>query len=455
MSMRNAGRWVGITVLVAVGIGCHSEGFSGSGGTAPADTAVPAQGDGGAPTAPDALSAQDGPAMAQVEVAVTSVRGGAVPRDLVEPPTFSRPTNFGPGWINSGPPEHATLTLTRIALVRQDSSTSVLWEGEAALRLDGTPVDVSAINAAAQPVAPGPITAVHTTVKTVAQMKGVFTGTFNTATNAFVPATKTYYTKADAAYNVATSQGGAADATHFETGPAEEVDVWLGGNPTELDIETPSSTVIQAGAPTRLTLLFDTSRLLRFYNGLSPQSGPNPADPADRAYFFAHSLGGTFAAAFFGDPGRIEGYRTVYSCAREDGNGEGVTGWMTIIFDASGGFLSGLLMGDDDNALTVAKGRISSFTGTPIGDAGVAGDDAGVADDDAGAGGGDAGVGSSDASSAAVGPPYTFVYDIATATVSGFVPATAASHYTPLATFSAQSGTRTGEAYFQLQLKTP
>jgi hypothetical protein len=115
-----------------------------------------------------------------------------------------------------------------------------------------------------------------------------------------------------------------------------------------------------AGAPS-LSILFDLSRMLRFYNGcnLQHEGGVNPPDPADKAYFFCHSVFGLSVAAFFGPAGQIQGYETVYNA-----NNEGVPGWMTIVCNPDGDILSGLLIGNDDNALTIAKGNLTSVSGT-------------------------------------------------------------------------------------------
>ncbi|MCG6911170.1 MAG: hypothetical protein LJE94_13735, partial [Deltaproteobacteria bacterium] len=86
-----------------------------------------------------------------------------------------------------------------------------------------------------------------------------------------------------------------------------------------------------------------------------------PDDPTDKAYFFAHSVFIDSIGIFIGDAGRIEGYQAIYVNYDDDGNA-GVEAWMTLVFDADDHFLSGHLIGDDDNALTVAKGQIGTYT---------------------------------------------------------------------------------------------
>lgn len=78
-----------------------------------------------------------------------------------------------------------------------------------------------------------------------------------------------------------------------------------------------------------------------------------------------------------------------------------------------------MLMGDDDNALTVAKGRVANMTSTGADDAGVA--------------------------------SYDIHYNIAAGTVSGFQRVTTAGEYTGLTSFTSANGS--GEAYFRLGIK--
>lgn len=391
--------------------------------------------DGGTTPVTDAQANTDGMVndSARVSVAVTAIKSGATLHDYVSPPTFSNTTNFAPGWINSGPPDYLKVTLTGIDLIYDDSSTVQLWTGSTELTLGTTgAVDVSTINAAVNPVPPGNIQAVRAHFSGVATIKGTLTANFNVASDSFNAQTETFCTKAAYAYDCSTGSGGATGYTAFQpcTSPSDvqETTVALvgangsdaGAAAQEFFIETASSEVIAPSDTKTLTLLFDISRMLRFYDGLSPSSGPNPGDSSSHAYFFAHTMVNTFEASFFGAAGSIVGYDTFFSAHVMD-HYEGVEGWMSIVYGASGNFLTGMLMGNDDNALTVAKGVISDFAIGSATDAGIS--------------------------------SYDISYNIADGTVTGFIPATTITHYTDLATFTSINGD--GEAYFQLQFKTP
>lgn len=142
----------------------------------------------------------------------------------------------------------------------------------------------------------------------------------------------------------------------------------IGANGDTLVITSEYDIDIVEGSNPTVTILFDLNRMLRFYNGLNPDlghGGVNPDDPTDKAYFFAHSVFLDSVGIFIGDAGRIEGYKAIYVNYDDhigDGTQAGVEAWMTLVFDADDNFLSGHLIGDDDNALTVAKGQISTYT---------------------------------------------------------------------------------------------
>jgi hypothetical protein len=287
--------------------------------------------------------------------------------------------------------------------------------------LDGSPVDVSDIAQEFNQIHTGTATRIIITVNSTAYVKGTLTADFNTSSSGYTPEELTVKTRADYAYDAVSLTGGAASYSDFTGGgEAEETAISLtgeGGGETT-SIEASCSTVIADGSVNDLTILFDLSRVLRFYDGCkSSGGGVNPPDPTGKAYFFAHSLMGAFMAPFFGTPGRIEGYRAFYSADSSPGNGEGVYGWLTLVFDGDGNFLKGMIIGDDDNALTVAKGWVEAYTD-----------------------GADPGT-------------YDFTYDIAEGTVHGFAPVETQDYYTPLLDFETEDPlcTKTGEAYFQLQ----
>ena len=268
------------------------------------------------------------------------------------------------GWINSGSPEYIKVTLKQI-LVRYDFGDQVAWSGSKELIMDGSgDIDTSGMTLT---LSTHTMTKVNLTFATEAKIKGTLTAMFNIAPSSAShnEVLKTFNTKAAYPYDAVTHTGGAADFTAFETGPAEEASVSVGSDASETVVELPIlDGEIDISSPT-FTILVDLNRMLRFYDGLNEIShgGVGPSDPADKAYFFSNSTFRGSIAAFLGTPGTIQGYQTEYAAYYADKVvPEGVPGWMTILFDAHGNFMSGLLMGDDDNSLTVAKGNIDSYS---------------------------------------------------------------------------------------------
>lgn len=345
------------------------------------------------------------------KVSSLSVNEASSEPDFNHPPDMSI---YSP-YINSGYPDYVKITVTQIA-IQGDWGEDILWSGSKELTISGGSVDVSDITADFQKIHTGTATMIRATFLSQAKIKGTLSGIFNPAPSGFTQSNLTVYTKAAYAYNAVTHTGGADSPTSFETAPAEEMDFSIGAFGDTITIQTPCNTVIDQ-TPATLTLLFDLNRLLRFYDGQNTthDGGPFPTDPNDKAYFFGHSFLGSFIAPFFGTPGSIEGYKTAYSAANPSTPGQYmlVNGWMTLVFDADGKFLSGMLMGDDDNAFTVAKGFVTSFTdGT------------------------------------------SFSYDISKGVVSGFSRIGTVGNWSfPVPTFQTTNMISSGDAQFQLLLK--
>lgn len=337
---------------------------------------------------------------------------------LDDAPTFPSATTFWGGWIQSAAPEYLKVTLTKVEVEGDWGGMETLWEGSRELTLTGAAVDISDINNEANRLPAGHATKIRATFRSEAKIKGSVTGLFN-LTNAGPNAgtTKTFYTKAAGAYSPVTHSGGLSSYSDYESSPAEEVSVWVSGDNDTFFVENVCDATISEASSATLTILFDLNRVLRFYDGANTlgTSGVNPGDPANKAYFFTHSLLSTFIGVFFGAPGTIEGYQSYYSASSKD-NG-GVKGWMTLIFDASGNFLSGMLMGDNDNDLTIAKGRVTAFT-------------------------------------AGSGSTYDFTYDTSPGSVTGFQRLTTIGQHTGFLNFTTSgSQPHAGQACFDLQFK--
>src|SRR3989339_154325 len=294
----------------------------------------------------------------------SSYKAGAM---LIPPTTsFTVIPSTSPGWINSGAPDYIKVTLKEIC-VHVSSGTEEdfsIWSGTKVLNMDGSGiVDTSGMTFE---LPEGNISEITLIFSSTAQIKGTLTADFNISSYTFVSSSKTFYTKSEYAYNANSMTGGATSYTMFETGPAEETLVSLGKG-GDNSISFPVTEVDS----TTITILIDIDRMLRFYIGLNEIShgGVDPTDPADKSYFFCHTLFNSSVAAFFGAPGSIQGYRTEYASydsshvivSTSTWSPWGVDGWMTLIYDSHGNFMAGNIVGDDDNALTVAKGNIISY----------------------------------------------------------------------------------------------
>jgi hypothetical protein len=353
---------------------------------------------------------------------IISVRGPQASKGLSGARAFNESLPIAYGHIDSGSPEYLRFTLYKILLngsFADGGSVANIWDQAAGVEISVGPngeVDLTGVpDVGALPV--GTVTSVKLCMSEEAKIKGSLTN----ARFDGVSGGTTLYTKAALAYNAHALQGGGALAD-FTTGPSEETSVWFNGDEGNVlgykEFEFPASAVLAAGDERPLTILFDISRALRFYDGAGgANSGPSPADSSANAYFFSHSVLTKSIACFFGEPGSIEGYSTLYENSAALAQNL-IPGWMTLVLDGSGGILSGLLVGDDDNAGTVLKGLITAHSANPA-----------------------AGV--------------DFSYDISMATVSGFVAPAAVGGYADAAWTQDGLAGRTGggTARFTLQLK--
>ena len=277
---------------------------------------------------------------------------------------------WGRGHIDSGPPDYVKITLKSVILQGDfgDTDHALIWSSP-----NGTEVTISGsgnVDLSGLPDISNLPEGTVTSVKLTFDAFGKFCGHLSNAQFADGLTIPDLYTKSAYAYNAyAPPSGGSDNYIDFKTGPAEETSVaFNGGDGPDEVIETPVSYELVAGVTPKLTILIDISRMLRFYDGLSPDSGPNPSDLKNKAYFFCHSVIRNSIACFFGDPGSIQGYQVIYDVTQNVNSTVDIPAWMTLIYDPNGDIQSGILIGDDDNALTVAKGMITTSTTRVDGD---------------------------------------------------------------------------------------
>jgi hypothetical protein len=287
----------------------------------------------------------------------------------LDAPSWTEPS-FNPGFINAGAPDYMYVQLTRIIL-KNDSlkAGTAVWEGSKTFKLTGAgTVDVGDMVLDSFPT--WNVTTIELWFNDSATIKGTLTGIFNMDTTGtkFDGQTKTYYTKNAYGYYAGQCVGGADStvgrAKVFETAPAESCGISLMASKNGIAmITTATSFTYDTTQPApALTILFDLNRVLRFYNGCSQNGGPNAGnDPLNRALFFDFSVFPNSIAAYFGTPGQIQGYETVYNCS---GGNCGVKGWMTLIFAADSSIMSGVLIGNDDNDFCISKGMVRTSTKT-------------------------------------------------------------------------------------------
>jgi hypothetical protein len=217
----------------------------------------------------------------------------------------------------------------------------------------------------------GSYTSLAVTFKRKARAQGCVTGNFG-APGSTVTGVHTYCTRAAGAFMAGM---GGAPRGDFEGGAAQESDFDLarpGGEPPggdELTVEFPiqGGLTLAPGGAAPLTLVIDTSRLLRFYNQAT-DNPINPGAPTSVSYFFTTVFQDSIYL-FGGRAGTIFGYQlTTNACFNvEDASvppdyqctmgGQVVAAWLTLVTGPSGAPLTASLMPDDDNTLTVLKGN--------------------------------------------------------------------------------------------------
>jgi len=141
------------------------------------------------------------------------------------------------------------------------------------------------------------------------------------------------------------------------------------GNPGNLDaaqLRAGSVTVatqlpfeVKDKQETKLLLAVDLNRMLRYFantrNDLQP---PAPTMKAGTSYFFTSVFLDSLALAP-GDAAAIEGYAVNITVDQHNGGSPFlVSEWMTVIRGSDGNVLAGVIIADDDDAYTIAKGNL-------------------------------------------------------------------------------------------------
>ena len=208
------------------------------------------------------------------------------------------------------------------------------------------------------------------------QMKGCVTGKYKANASDNTGTAATNCTKSGKGLD----SGLTTTSSDFTSANPENMNVYLSKSGTASGTSFSKTFIIPGGitlgadAAPSITLLIDTGRMLRFYNGDTDFSSPGPdyATHASKAFFFTTVFEESIYI-FLGIPGSIRGYRWAvnaenWTTSTDPGTHACTTGckivagWMTLILDKEGAPLMASLMPDDDNALTVVKGGTYSTT---------------------------------------------------------------------------------------------
>lgn len=220
------------------------------------------------------------------------------------------------------------------------------------------PVGVMAVEQA------GEYKALSITVAKIGQYKGCASGIFQADDVARTYCTQKVYdpTKRDS-YANEDFEGKIAELMKVDLNP-------FGNGDETLNFPIKNNFNLAENARPQITLLIDTNRMVRYYNGFSEGSSPIPGDSSKVPLWFPNMLR-TSSFAFIGKPGNIQGYSWtahVTSGLTDDEFNEApsdydcsfdcidVNGWLTVVWDPNGDLLMSSFTPDDDNTLTVIKG---------------------------------------------------------------------------------------------------
>jgi hypothetical protein len=177
-------------------------------------------------------------------------------------------------------------------------------------------------------------------------------------------------------------QVGGGQNSVFENKSPEEMDFDIGApgafqtglDSKDMEFAISGGLILDNESKASLSLVLDTNRMLRFYNQAEIKE-VNPGAPSNVSFFFT-TVFDQSVYAFAGSPGEIYGFQLITrACTgvadldiptdHECQSGGVVAAWLTLITDSAGlPFIAGF-MPDDDNTLTVIKGRNVSANGEP------------------------------------------------------------------------------------------
>lgn len=342
----------------------------------------------------------------------------------IDPSTY--PVQLSP----SGPPDEMILTIRRISVDGPEGPQLLFGPGDPGdgsgpgvdIHLTNGAVDLAAAGLTLNSIRPGRYTRVDVSISRSVKMRGCVGGLF--AAQAAVGGTyngQTYTTDTLAAgthefctiaskglLNFLTSPapvvvGSDADYEAQTTGELTEFDIG-GGSPTtaggsppttaqevrDANIGIPMAATdfdVGADTPTKLTLVIDMNRMLRFWPNISTIFQPlRPQGLLPGTSYFFNLDFEQNVAIFAGDAGSIEGYQVTSeicvndflhpgSCGVGDPPNTVTKEWLTVVRDPSGTVLAGGIAADDAYAVIigdvvptgVVAGTIAGTFTLPIG----------------------------------------------------------------------------------------
>jgi hypothetical protein len=323
------------------------------------------------------------------------------------------PASWRASSILSGPPDELRVRLVEIEGVKADGSAARAWSspaprGTEIVLTNGT-VDLGGTLGAALALPVGDYRGLRLRLGRVGRMKGCVSGQFrwvspqvtvqilagsmlggyeprhvgNTYTNDPIAEDGVVHTFCTQAARSQLSAeafstdaiGSNADFEASATPELAEVDLNGGIDPggstsaaalraATIDLQSDVAFGVAEDAATRVTLAIDLNRQLRYFaNTRGDFNPPNPGMKTGTSYFFT-TIFRWSAVGIAGDGASVEGYQVDV----EDGSLI-VKEWLTVFRDAGGQPIAGLVIPDDDNDHTIAKGTLDPAASAAAGDA--------------------------------------------------------------------------------------